>query len=92
MERVEVVDLLADADEQDRLARHGLERDGRAAALTIAATGAGLAVLGAVGTAAGQAISRRRAARDSGGAVAGTLAMPASVDRTMPVAAEQRAA
>jgi hypothetical protein len=59
-----------------------------AAALTIAAAGAALAVLGAVGTSVGQAISRRRAAREP---VAAALAMP-TVDRAMPVPAEQQAA
>ena len=59
-----------------------------AAALTIAATGAALAVLGAVGTTVGRMIARRRTAPGDG------LATPAVTiaDRPVPMAVEQRAA
>jgi hypothetical protein len=59
-----------------------------AAALSIAATGAALAVLGAVGTTAGRMIARRRTAPDDGPATAAV----AIADRAVPMAVEQRAA
>ena len=59
-----------------------------AAALSIAATGAALAVLGAVGTTVGRMIVRRRTAPGDG------FAPPAVTiaDRPVPMAVEQRAA
>jgi hypothetical protein len=59
-----------------------------AAALSIAATGAALAVLGAVGTTVGRMIARRRTAPGDG------LEPPAVIlaDRPSPMAVEQRAA
>jgi hypothetical protein len=59
-----------------------------AAALTIAATGAALAVLGAVGTTVGRMIARRRTAPGDG------LATPdvTIADRPVPMVVEQRAA
>ena len=58
-----------------------------AAAGTIAATGAALAVLGVVGSAVARAITRRRALPD----VAEAPAVPLA-DRAMAVGVEQRAA
>lgn len=57
-----------------------------AAPVTIAATGAALAVLGVVGCAVGRALTRRRSA------AAPTLVVTAPVDAAVPVAVEQRAA
>jgi hypothetical protein len=59
-----------------------------AAAVSIAATGGALAVLGAVGTTVGHLITRRRAARVDG------TATPAVViaDGAVPAAVDQRAA
>jgi hypothetical protein len=58
-----------------------------AAALTIAATGAALAVLGAVGTTVGRLIAHRRTGPDR----PATPAVPIA-DRAVPIAVEQRAA
>jgi hypothetical protein len=63
-----------------------------AAATTIAATGAALAVLGVVGTSVGQAISRRRARRRRDEPAPTTLTVAASVDRAVSLPAEQQAA
>jgi hypothetical protein len=63
-----------------------------AAATTIAATGAALAVLGVVGTSVGQAISRRRARRRGDEPASTTLTVAASVDRAVSLPAEQQAA
>ena len=63
-----------------------------AAATTIAATGAVLAVLGVVGTSVGQATSRRRALRRGDEPAAVTLTVGASVDRAVSLPAEQQAA
>ena len=63
-----------------------------AAAATIAATGAVLAALGAVGTSVGQAISRRRALRRGDELGATTLTVAASVDRAVALPVEQQAA
>jgi hypothetical protein len=63
--------------------------DPSAAAGTIAATGAALAVLGTVGTAVGHAFTRRRASRASDAPTV-TTARPAG--SAVPVAVEQRAA
>jgi hypothetical protein len=63
-----------------------------AAATTIAATGAVLAVLGVVGTSVGQAINRRRALRRGDEPAAVTLTVAASVDRAVSLPAEQQAA
>ena len=63
-----------------------------AAATTIAATGAVLAVLGVVGTSVGQAISRRRARRRGDEPAPTTLTVAASVDRAVSLPAEQQAA
>ena len=63
-----------------------------AAATTIAATGAVLAALGAVGTSVGQAISRRRARRRGDEPAPTTLRVAASVDRAVSLPAEQQAA
>ena len=62
--------------------------DPGAAPVTIAATGALLAVLGVVGAAVGRALTRRRALPEiAEAAVTAPLA-----ERAVPVAAEQRAA
>ena len=58
-----------------------------AAALSIAATGAALAVLGAVGTTVGRMIARRRTAPGDRLAAAVTIA-----DHPVPMGVEQRAA
>jgi hypothetical protein len=63
-----------------------------AAATTIAATGAALAVLGVLGTSVGQAISRRRARRRGDEPAPTTLTVAASVDRAVSLPAEQQAA
>jgi hypothetical protein len=63
-----------------------------AAATTIAATGAALAVLGVVGTSVGQAISRRQARRRGDEPAPTTLTVAASVDRAVSLPAEQQAA
>ena len=63
-----------------------------AAATTIAATGAALAVLGVVGTSVGQAISRRRDRRRGDEPAPTTLTVAASVDRAVSLPAEQQAA
>jgi len=63
-----------------------------AAATTIAATGAALAVLGVVGTSVGQAISRRRARRRGDEPAPTTLTVAASVDRAVSLPPEQQAA
>jgi len=63
-----------------------------AAATTIPATGAALAVLGVVGTSVGQAISRRRARRRGDEPAPTTLTVAASVDRAVSLPAEQQAA
>ena len=63
-----------------------------AAATTIAATGAALAVLGVVGTSVGQAISRRRALRRGDEPAPATLTVAASMDRAVSLPAEQQAA
>lgn len=59
-----------------------------AAALSIAAAGAALAVLGAVGTTVGHLLTRRRTAPDDGSAIPAV----AIADRAVPMAVEQRAA
>jgi hypothetical protein len=63
-----------------------------AAATTIAATGAALAVLGVVGTSVGQAISRRRALRRGGEPAPPTLTVAAPVDSAVSLPVEQQAA
>ena len=65
--------------------------DPTAAATTIAGTGAALAVLGAVGTSVGQAISRRRALRRGDEPTATTLTVAASVDRAVSLPEQQAA-
>jgi hypothetical protein len=59
-----------------------------AAAVSIAATGAALAVLGAVGTTVGHAIARRRTGREDRPSTPAV----AIADRAVPMAVEQRAA
>ena len=62
--------------------------DPAAAAVSIAATGAGLAVLGSAGAAMGRAVTRRRARRTASPA----LTVAVAADSAVSLAAEQRAA
>ncbi|MDT7581911.1 MAG: hypothetical protein QOK35_3175, partial [Pseudonocardiales bacterium] len=63
-----------------------------AAAVTIAAAGAALAVLGVIGATAGRAVARRLADHGTTGAAEPTLVMAAAQDAVTPLAAAQRAA